>query len=137
MKAKNITGLKNYFNFEAPVFTTDRTGKNDEPYNHFMDLNKLLAPNPKDIYLVQVTGESMMNEGIISGDILVVNRRETPEDGKVVIAALNGDLAVKTYRLIDGIVHLFSANESFKPIEIAPFYHFEIQGVVKHVIHDV
>jgi DNA polymerase V len=137
MKAKNIAELKNYFSFEAPVFSTSKSGKNEELYNHFMDLNKLLAPNPKDIFLVQVTGESMINEGIVNGDILVVNRKEEPKDGKIVIVALNDDLVVKTFRLIDGIGHLYSANETFKPKEIAPFYNFEIQGVVKHVIHDV
>jgi DNA polymerase V len=67
----------------------------------------------------------------------VVNRNEEPKDGKIVVVALNDDLVVKTFRIIDGIGHLYSANETFKPKEIAPFYNFEIQGVVKHVIHDV
>jgi len=105
--------------------------------SQMFDLNSVLAPKPDDVYLVRVTGESMINEGIFDGDILVVNKNDKPKDGKVVIAALNGEMAVKTYREIEGKVYLFSANDKFLPIEILPFWQFDIQGVVKHVIHDV
>ncbi len=84
--------------------------------------------------MVRVAGDSMVNENIYEGDILVVNQDEKPSDGKVVIAALNGEMAVKTLRIIEGTVYLFSANKRFLPIEILPFWEFEIQGVVKHVI---
>ncbi|GAB1371947.1 translesion error-prone DNA polymerase V autoproteolytic subunit [Candidatus Kapaibacterium sp.] len=133
MKVKKVVELKSIFSFEAPLLAANVKTSDTQ----MLDLNSTLAPNPDDIYLVRVTGESMINEGIFNGDILVVNRNETPKDGKVVIAALNGEMAVKTYRIIEGKVYLFSANEKFLPIEIMPFWQFEIQGVVKHVIHMV
>jgi len=40
-------------------------------------------------------------------------------------------------RTIEGKVYLYSANDKFLPIEIKPFWQFDIQGVVKHVIHSV
>jgi SOS-response transcriptional repressor LexA len=46
-------------------------------------------------------------------------------------------MAVKTFRFINDRVYLFSANKNFLPIEIKPYWSFEIQGVVKYVIHDV
>lgn len=102
-----------------------------------LDLYKFLAPIPKDYFLVKVTGESMINEGIFDGDILIVNRQEEPKTGKVVIASLNGEMAVKIYKVIEGIVYLFSANDNYLPIEIKPFWEFQIQGIVKHVIHKI
>jgi DNA polymerase V len=102
-----------------------------------MDLNRHLAPEPDETFLVRVSGESMIDRNIYHGDILVVNRRETPADGKIVVAALNGEMAVKTYRVIDGEVYLYSANKKFLPIKIYPFMEFQVQGVVKHVIHRV
>jgi DNA polymerase V len=65
----------------------------------FLDLNLHLAPNPKDIYLVRVNGESMIDEKIYHGDVLIVNKNEKPKDGKVVIAALNGEMAVKNFQI--------------------------------------
>lgn len=136
MKVNKLVELKSNFSFEAPIMPT-RISDNSSENLQMYDLNSVLAPNPSDVYLVRVTGESMINEGIFDGDILVVNKNEKPKDGKVVIAALNGEMAVKTYRIIEDKVYLFSANEKFLPIEIKPFWQFEIQGVVKHVIHNV
>lgn len=79
----------------------------------------------------------MINESIFSGDLLIVKRNEQPKDGKIVIAALNGEMAVKIYRVMEDGIYLFSANDKFLPIEIKPFWNFEIQGVVKHIIHNV
>jgi DNA polymerase V len=139
MKAKKIVELKTHYSFEAPIlpaaipagnFHTDASEK-------ALDLNEFLAPKPKNIFLVRVNGESMIEENIFDGDILVVDSSQKPRDGLVVIAALNGEMAVKTYRIIDDKVYLFAANKKFLPIEIGSFMHFEIQGVVKHVIHNL
>ena len=138
MKAKKIAELKTNYSFEAPFLNASKSAE-DNNYDEktSLDLNKFMAPEPGNIYLVRVNGESMIDENIFHGDILVVNKDEKPKDGKVVIAALNGEMAVKTYRKIDGKVYLVSANKNFLPIEIKPFWNFEIQGVVKYVIHDV
>jgi DNA polymerase V len=136
MKVKKLVELKSNFSFEAPIMPT-RLSNGQRPFLQMFDLNSVLAPKPDDVYLVRVTGESMINEGIFDGDILVVSKSDKPKNGKVVIAALNGEMAVKTYRIIEDKVYLFSANEKFLPIEIKPFWQFDIQGVVKHVIHNV
>jgi DNA polymerase V len=137
MKVRKIVELKSLFSFEAPILAAEGLNINSTILSQMFDLNSVLAPKPDDVYLVRVTGESMINEGIFDGDILVVNKNDKPKDGKVVIAALNGEMAVKTYREIEGKVYLFSANDKFLPIEILPFWQFDIQGVVKHVIHNV
>jgi len=110
---------------------------NDLNNNLSIDLNTLLAPNPKNLYLVQVSGQSMINENIYNGDILIVDKNETPKDGKIVIASLNGDMFVKTLRIKSNKIYLYSANSQFLPIEILPDFNFVIQGVVKNVIHSL
>lgn len=140
MKAEKVAELKPKFKFEAPFLPAaiiGSKGKIKLKKDSTLDLNVLLAPKPKNIYMVRVTGESMKDEGIYEGDILVVDKGELPKDGKVVIAALNGEMAVKTYREINNKIYLFSANQRFLPIEILPYWEFKIQGVVKHVIHNV
>lgn len=138
MKAKKIAELKTNYSFEAPFLNASKSEADNNHYeNTSLDLNKFMAPEPGNVYFVRVNGESMINENILHGDILVVNKDEKPKDGKVVIAALNGEMAVKTFRMKDEKVYLVSANKKFLPIEIKPFWNFEIQGVVKYVIHDV
>lgn len=140
MKAKKLPDIKSSYNFEAPVLPAavkSEPGAGSLPACGSMDLNKQLAPEPRETFLVRVNGESMINRNIFDGDILIVNSRELPADGKIVVAALNGEMAVKTYRVIDGEVYLYSANEKFLPIRISPFMEFQIQGVVRYVIHNV
>lgn len=137
MKVKNIVELKQNFSFEAPIVSAEKIKGVKKSSESLIDLNDFLAPIAQDYFLVSVIGESMINESIFSGDLLVVKRNEQPKDGKIVIAALNGEMAVKIYRILPDGVYLFSANEKFLPIEIKPFWNFEIQGVVKHIIHNV
>ena len=139
MKVEKHFNIKTNYSFEAQLYrATVKLGdaeSNNVEFNTF-DISRYLISDPHNTFLVSVVGDSMINENIFEGDILVVNRKEKPVDGKVVIAALNGEMAVKTYRVIDGLVYLYSANKSFLPIEIKPFWEFEIQGVVKHVIRN-
>ncbi len=137
MKAKKINSLKPSVDYEAPLFNASvPIGKLTHANSQKMyNLNELLKTKPDGMYLVKVNGESMIDENIFDGDILVVDSTETAGHDKVIIASVNGELLVKTYKIIDDKVYLFSANKKFLPIEILSFYDFSIQGVVKHVIH--
>jgi DNA polymerase V len=137
MKAKKLNDIKQVYEFEAPVFEANPTAGKESSLGktiNSLNLNDLLAPSPERIFLVQVNGESMINESIFDGDILVVDKDDTVSDGKIVIASLNGELTVKTYREIDGFYYLVSANQKFLPIKIEEYFEFKVQGVVKHVI---
>lgn len=102
-----------------------------------LDLNKHLIKQPAATYFVRVTGDSMIEAGIHSGDLLIVDRSIEPQDKNVVIANLNGELTVKRIRLRKGRVTLVAENENYPPREIDKKISFEIWGVVKHVIHSL
>ena len=139
MKVKKVVEVKSHYSFEAPILSAGKKDKGSklEQFHGTLELNEYLVPNPKYTFLVRVSGESMIDESIYDGDILVVDRKEKPRDGKIVIASLNGEMAVKTFRDINGKIYLYSANKKFLPIEISGFMEFRIQGVVKHVIHNM
>ena len=63
-----------------------------------LDLNELLVKRPAATYFVRVEGDSMIGAGISDGDLLVVDRSLRPADGDVIIASVDGDFTVKTYR---------------------------------------
>ncbi|MCX6154903.1 MAG: S24 family peptidase [Candidatus Kapabacteria bacterium] len=138
MKVTEYSEIGTRFEFKAELFqAASKAGllNINMEESGSLDLNILLAPNPEKFFLVRVNGESMIDEGIFDGDILVVERSEVPIDGEIIISALNGELTVKTFRLIDGTGYLYSANKKFLPIEIMTFYDFSVQGIVRHIIH--
>jgi len=77
----------------------------------------------------------MIDAGIHSGDILIVDRSLDATDKKVVIAVVNGELTVKRIRMIGESVYLMPENDDFSATEITESMDFTIWGVVTNVIH--
>ena len=79
----------------------------------------------------------MIKAGIFHNDLLIVDRSIEPTDGKIVIAAVNGELTVKRLHLEKDKVQLVAENDSYRPIEITKDIELHIWGVVTKVIHSV
>jgi DNA polymerase V len=80
----------------------------------------------------------MLGAGIHPNDILVVDRSIEPADGKVVIAALNGELTVKRLsKTAEGIWYLKAENPQFPDILLNDGLELVIWGVVTNVIHNL
>ncbi len=100
-----------------------------------LDLNEYFIKNPAATFFVRVTGDSMVDSGIFSDDLLIVDRSVEPTDKKVVIAAIDGELTVKRIRLKDDKIVLVPENNDFEPIVIEKGMELDIWGVVTHVVH--
>lgn len=100
-----------------------------------LDLNAYLVKWPAATYFVRVEGESMVGAGIRDGDILVVDRSLDPRDGSVVIACVDGDFTVKTYRRDRKGVRLEPANPDFPTITFEPGRELRLFGVVTACVH--
>lgn len=99
-----------------------------------IDLNRELVLNPRDSFCVRVNGQSMVDAGIDDGDLLVVDKKLAPEDGRIVLAVVNGDFTVKRLLKNAGRVVLQPENKAFTPLEIDEYMDFRIWGVVTGVI---
>ncbi len=103
-----------------------------------LDLNTYLIKHPAATFLVRANGRSMINAGINENDLLVVDRSITPTSGKIVIAAIDGQLTVKRLKKEkNGQTFLLAENPAFKPIELRDGNEVYIWGVVTNVIHSV
>lgn len=106
------------------------------------------VPNPETIavpedfvskggrhYVLRVRGDSMIDEQIRDGDYVIVNSRNTADNGEMVVALVNGESATvkKFYRERDGRVRLQPANVSMSPMYF-PSHEVSVQGVVVGVI---
>lgn len=126
---------------ELPLFLSKVRAGFPSPADDYLDkridLNEHLIQHPAATFFVKVKGDSMVNAGIQSGDILIVDRSLEPRDKRIVVAILNGEFTVKRIRKKNNKLYLVSENEAFAAIEITPEMDFEIWGVVIHVIHSV
>ncbi|HSY82006.1 MAG TPA: transcriptional repressor LexA [Gemmatimonadaceae bacterium] len=86
-------------------------------------------------YVLRVRGNSMIDEQIRDGDFVVVNERQSADNGEMVIAMLSGASATvkKFYRERDGRIRLQPANETMSPIYVHE-NDISIQGVVVGVL---
>jgi DNA polymerase V len=122
-----------------PLFSEKLSAGFPSPANDYidrgLDLNELLIQNPSATFYVEIEGESMINAGINSGDILVVDRSLEAKHGTIIVAILDGEFTVKKLYWRGKVVKLVAENPNYKPIEITDEMDFEIWGVATTVIH--
>lgn len=109
----------------------------DDYIEERIDLNRHLIRHKEATFFLRVQGDSMINAGIHDGDMLIVDRAIEPIPGKIVIAALDGELTVKRLSRSGGVVRLLPENPDYPAIEIGTEQELVIWGVVIHVIHAV
>jgi DNA polymerase V len=90
---------------------------------------------PRRLSKMRVDGDSMRDAGILDGDLLVVDRAAKPDNGCVVVVALNGEYTVKRLRRCPDCVWLEPANPRYQPIRVSIGEDLHVFGVVKHAIH--
>ncbi|MCJ8168764.1 LexA family protein [Atopomonas sediminilitoris] len=102
-----------------------------------IDFNELLIRREEHCFVVTVVGESMQGAGILSGDLLVVDRSLIAKPGDIVVAAINDEALVKELIVLDGLHYLQSHHPDYPPIAIAGDNDVSIWGVVCHAIHSL
>lgn len=90
--------------------------------------------NPAATFYARVSGNSMINDGIGDGDILVVDKSVDPYDGCIAICYLDGEFTLKRVEKMKECIMLVPGNKKFKPIQVNDQNHFVIWGVVRYVI---
>ncbi len=97
-----------------------------------LSLDDLLIQNPEATFLLKVSGDSMSGAGILPGDMVLVDTRESPKSGDVVIAEVDGEWTMKYLRKRGESVSLIPANSKYQPIR--PKKELKIAGVVTAVL---
>lgn len=102
-----------------------------------LDLNRLVIRHPEATFFARVEGDSMKDEGIVEGDILVVDKSIEPYDGCLAVAFVDGEFTLKRVRMEPDKILLVPANPKYKVIEISPENEFAVWGVVNWVLKNV
>jgi repressor LexA len=98
----------------------------------WLDLAELV-PQGREVFALRVQGDSMIDDAIREGDIVLVERRSTAHNGETVVAVLpDGEATLKRfYREADGTIRLQPANARLSPLRVREV---EIRGVVIGVV---
>jgi len=97
-----------------------------------LSLDDYLINHKEASYILEVKGDSMIEEGIREGDLVIVERKNNPKEGDIVIAEVDGGWTMKFLRKKNGKFYLEPANKNYKPIY--PEYDMKIAAVVRGVI---
>ena len=97
-----------------------------------ISLDDLLIQNREATFLLKVSGDSMSGAGILPGDMVIVDKGQTPKSGDIVIAEVDGAWTMKYLRKRGESVTLLPANPKYQPIK--PKNELKIAGVVTAVV---
>tara|TARA_B110000495_G_C23000408_1_gene590302 strand:- start:509 stop:949 length:441 start_codon:yes stop_codon:yes gene_type:complete len=124
----------------TPMFLDSVSAGFPSPATDYMenklDLNEHLIKHPAATFIVKAKGPSMTDAGILSGDLLIVDRSITPKSNDIVIASIFGDLTVKKLKKRESSLFLLSANSDYPSIEVKEEMECFIWGVVTYIIHE-
>jgi DNA polymerase V len=133
------------------LYATDVTSKIDIPYanegiqagfpspaqnyiNESIDLNVELIKHPASTFFGKVSGDSMIEEGIEEGDILIIDKSLEPINGDLAVCCIDGEFTLKRIEIEDSCIRLMPSNATFKPIVVTPDDQFTVWGIVTYTI---
>lgn len=97
-----------------------------------VSLDRWLIEHPQASYLLTVSGDSMIDAGIMEGDMVIVDRTRSPKTGDIVVAEVDHDWTMKYYIKRGAQIILRPANRQYP--DIHPREELKIAGVVSSVI---
>ena len=104
----------------------------EEELQDIISLDEFLINRPDSSFLLQVAGDSMIDEGIREGDLVIIEKGREPKNGDIVVAEVDGDWTLKYFRREGREVVLEAANPNYPLIRARE--ELRIGGVVSAVV---
>ena len=102
-----------------------------------ISLDKELVKNQESTFYARVSGDSMLGAGIDDGDLLVIDKSLSPENGKIVVCFIDGEFTVKRIKKEKDRLYLMPENKKYNRTEIKEENELIIWGIVEYVIKKV
>ncbi len=125
---KRLYGLRMLGTIQAGFPTTGE----EEAMAEVISLDEMLVKNPQTAYVLTVEGDSMVDAGIMKGDMVIVDRSKHPKNGDVVVAEVDQGWTLKYFIQKGQNAFLRPANKKYK--DIYPQDELRVGGVVTSVI---
>jgi len=98
-------------------------------YNEKLEVPPSMLFGKGQYFALQVSGDSMINEGILDGDYVIIKKQDHADAKQIVVAQVNHEATIKKYIPKKNSVELHSANEKYKPIVVDAEQEFNIEGI--------
>ena len=102
-----------------------------------IDLNRELVKHPAATFYGRVVGDSMIDDGVEEGDILVIDKALEARDGDMAVCFVDGEFTLKRLKFHDDGLSLVPANPKYPVIEVTEGVDFMMWGVVTYIIKKV
>lgn len=103
--------------------------------NETIDVPAAMLKPGASSFVLKVSGDSMIEDGILDDDYVIIKKQTTAENGQTVVALINNEATIKRFHKKDGRVELRPANAKYKPLIIeSDSDDFKIEGVLMGVI---
>ena len=109
------------------------TAADEDVVSELVSLDDFLVEKKNSTYMLEVMGESMIDAGILEGDLVLVERGRTPRRGDIILALVDNEYTLKYLDTENGKPVLVPANKKFKKIHPNPNT-FKVEAVLKAVI---
>eukprot|EP00835_Amoeboradix_gromovi_P006446 NODE_759_length_4494_cov_0.059841.p3 type:complete len:125 gc:universal NODE_759_length_4494_cov_0.059841:3961-4335(+) len=106
----------------------------EDDFSLSLNLNELIVQHPAATFFIRVKGDAMLDAGVSSGDIIVVDRALCLANNKIIVARLDGQLIVRRVQLASGCLILVGDESKCEPITVTADRDFEVWGVVTYII---
>ncbi|MDP2939063.1 MAG: transcriptional repressor LexA [Candidatus Omnitrophota bacterium] len=117
-KSRHIE-LKRRLGFRLPILGNVMAGVPNlafEQVDDFLDLDDLSSKPDKEIFVLNIKGDSLIDAGILDGDLALVKKQSFAQNGDLVVALLENEATVKRLRYKDKKIWLEPANKNYSPI---------------------
>lgn len=125
--------------FQIPLEGYVAAGKFTEAVNdrEYVDIPPgLIKPSGK-YFALRIKGDSMINDGIFDGDLAIIRKQSTANNGQTVVAMVDEDATIKRYYKRANHIELHPANPHFDVMHVYPNENFKIMGVLSSLIRQL
>ena len=124
------------YQWEVPTANATGFGAAADDYaERGIDLNEQLIRNKPATFFFRMNSDAMIDAGIFSGDVLIVDRSIKAVNGKIIVAIINGELLVRRLQTHIKGVTLIAENKKYGNIQIDEFSNYAAWGTVVYSIH--
>src|SRR5580698_493027 len=129
-------GSKRFSQRDIPTANaTGFTAAADDYMERGIDLNEQLIMNKPATFFFRMNSDAMTHAGIFNGDVLIIDRSLKAANGKIIVAAVDGELVVRRLLQTMNRITLVSDSRQFGDIVIEEFTAYQPWGVVTCALH--
>ena len=102
-----------------------------------ISIDQEVVKNESATFFARVDGQSMQGAGLDDGDLIVIDRSQEPENGKIAVCFIDGEFTVKRLKVEDDCIYLMPENSKYKALKVTSENQLIIWGIVTYVVKKV